>query len=613
VTPFDLTLKEFAMFVTFQTCRCVIALSVLLMWGCTSVPTDPPLSTPVNTQPEMATGSVDKALWTGKRFAVAAANPLATQAGVNTIEAGGSAVDAAIAVQMVLGLVEPQSSGLGGGAFLLYFNGKEVQAFDGRETAPAQSDDKLLLSKDGTPLALHEAAVGGRSVGVPGVLRMLELAHQRHGKLPWARLFDPAIALAQDGFAVSPRLHTLLAKDLYLKQDPVAAAYFYQPDGVPHPVGHILRNPALAQVLRKIASQGAGAFYEGDIAQAIVNKVRLHPTNPGLLALPDLAAYRAKVRLPLCFEHAASLRTYRLCGFPPPSSGGIAVGQILGMLARLMPEPLALEPGGLPSPDWLHVYLEVSRLAFADRAQFVADPDFVVAPGGNWMSMLSPTYLAQRAQLVTAQSMKVAKPGDPGGQKNSYSAAAEQPEHGTSHISIVDAQGHAVAMTSTIEDQFGSRQMVQGFLLNNELTDFNFLSVDAQGKPAANRVQPGKRPRSSMSPTLVFDVRDGRLVMAAGSPGGSAIIHYTTKLLYGVLNWGLDAQQAVALPNFGANNGPSLLEEGRFPKRTLDSLRTRGALVQELPMTSGLQALHLTAYGLTGGADPRREGVVMGE
>jgi gamma-glutamyltranspeptidase / glutathione hydrolase len=601
------------MLTPFQLSRWAAVLTLLALWGCTSVPTDLPPNTTVTSQPEMDTGSANKALWTGKHFAVAAANPLASRAGISTLEAGGSAVDAAIAVQMVLGLVEPQSSGLGGGAFLLYFNGKEVQAFDGRETAPALSDDKLLLSKDGTPLALHEAAVGGRAVGVPGVLRMLELAHQRHGKLPWARLFEPAIALAQNGFAVSPRLNALLAKDLYLKNDPSAAAYFYQADGAPHPVGHMLRNPALAQVLRKIAALGAGAFYEGEIAQAIVNKVRTHPTNPGLLAAPDLAAYQAKVRLPLCFDHTASLRTYRLCGFPPPGSGAIAMGQILGILGRLTPEPLALDQDGLPAADWLHVYLEASRLAFADRAQFVADPDFVAAPAGNWMNMLSPAYLSQRAQLVGTQSMKVAKPGNPGGLKNSYGLTTEQPEHGTSHISIIDAQGHAVAMTSTIEDQFGSRQMVLGFLLNNELTDFNFSPVDAQGKPAANRVQPGKRPRSSMSPTLVFDVRDGQLVMAAGSPGGSAIIHYTTKLLYGVLNWGLDVQQAISLPNFGSSNGPSLLEEGRFPALTLEALRRRGAAVQVQPMTSGLQALRVTPSGLTGGADPRREGVVMGE
>ncbi len=588
-------------------------LSAVSLLGCAGLQTQEstvalqPLS-----QPEGASGYTEKKGWVGHRFAVAAANPLASQAGEVIIRAGGSAVDAAIAVQMVLGLVEPQSSGIGGGAFLLHYDGQEVQAFDGRETAPAGVDEKLFLGKDGKPMPLAEAVVGGRAVGVPGVLRMLEMAHQRHGKLPWAKLFEPAIALAHGGFPVSHRLNAQLQNDVHLRKDPAAAAYFYQPDGRAHGVGYVLRNPALAQVLRQIADQGAKALHEGAVAQAIVNKVRGHATNPGVMSLADLASYQPKVRLPLCYEHLAKAKRYTVCGFPPPSSGAIAMGQILGILNRLSADALVLE-NGLPAADWLHLYLESSRLAFADRGQYVADPDFVLAPQGDWMSLLAPTYLTRRAELVGAQSMNVAPPGKPGLTPSQYGLSAPGVEHGTSHISIVDTYGHAVAMTSTIEDQFGSRQMVQGFLLNNELTDFSLAPTDAQGLPVANRVEPGKRPRSSMSPTLVFDAKTGRLLMTGGSPGGAAIIHYATKVLYGVLHWGLSPQQAIDLPNFGSFNGPSLLEEGRFPEATVQSLRLRGAEVREQPMTSGLQVVQKNVTGLVGGADPRREGVVKGE
>jgi gamma-glutamyltranspeptidase / glutathione hydrolase len=600
-------------------CMGCLGLLMLTLWlaSCAGLPSKPGLPEPLTSapaQPEMASGATAQTAWSGTRFAVASANPLATDAGYAMIQAGGSAMDAAIAVQMVLGLVEPQSSGLGGGAFLLHHNGQEVQAFDGRETAPAEVDEKLLLGKDGKPLAFYAAVVGGRAVGVPGLLRMLELAHQRHGKLPWAQLFAPAMALAQNGFPISPRLHSLLNQEAHLKKDPVAAAYFYRSDGAPHPVGHMLRNPELAQLLRKISLLGSKAFYEGETALAMVNKVRSHPSNPGLLSLADLAAYQPKVRLPLCFVHAgAAGRSYRLCGFPPPSSGTIAIGQILGMLSRQGAQAALAD--GQPQADWLHLYLEAARLAFADRAQYVADPDFVAAPGGNWLSMLAPAYLAQRAQQIGATSTPSPKPGWPGGlSKNSYGTAPSQVESGTSHISIVDPQGNAVAMTSTIEDQFGSRQMVQGFLLNNQLTDFSATPVDAQGKPLANRVQPGKRSRSSMSPTLVFDANDKRLVMTAGSPGGAAIIHYTAKTLLGVLNWGLTPQQAIDLPNFGLQGAASVLEEGRFAVPTLEALRARGAELREQPMTSGIQAIHIAPTGgLSAGADPRREGLVMGE
>lgn len=585
-----------------------------LLAACASAPSNFTYTVPQ--QPEAPSGYTEKPGWATREFAVAAANPLATDAGYQILKAGGSAIDAAIAVQMVLTLVEPQSSGIGGGAFLLHYNGKEVEAFDGRETAPAAVDEKLFLAADGKPLPFAEAVVGGRSVGVPGNLRMLEMAHKQYGKLPWAQLFQPAIVLAETGFKVSPRLNTLAKGDAHLKKDPVAAAYFYKADGEPRDVGSVLRNPELAAVLRRVAAEGSRAFYQGEVAQAIVDKVQRHPTNPGKLTAADLAGYQPKKRAALCHDYRSHGRDYRICGFPPPSSGAIAVGQILGILNNTPAASMQLQ-NGLPTADWLHLYTEAARLAFADRGQYVADPDFVQAPAGNWMSLLAPAYLSSRAQLIGQQSMKVAQPGTPGGTASSYAPSLAQPEYGTSHISIVDKQGNALAMTTTIEDQFGSRQMVKGFLLNNQLTDFSFAPADAQGRPIANRVQPGKRPRSSMSPTLVFDKASGELVMSGGSPGGALIIHYTAKTLYGVLNWGLTPQMAINLPNFGSTNGPTLLEEKRFPPATVEALRARGHEVREMNMTSGLQAITRgQAHGqilLFGGADPRREGIVLGD
>lgn len=565
-------------------------------------------------QPEAASGYTDKPGWATQHFAVAAAHPLATDAGYTVLQAGGSAVDAAIAVQMVLGLVEPQSSGIGGGSFLLHHDGQrqQTEAFDGRETAPATANENLFLNTDNKPVAFFEAVVGGRAVGVPGTVQMLEDAHRLHGKLPWQQLFEPAIQLAEQGFKVSQRLHALLVSDKHLAKDPVAAAYFYDATSQPWPVGYVLKNPELASVLKRIAAEGAQALMTGDIAQAIVDKVRQHPTNPGQLALTDLASYRAIQRQPLCHNYRAAARDYRICGMPPPSSGAIAVGQIVGLLSHT---PAAGMPliDGLPDPRWLHLYTEASRLAFADRDQYIADPDFVQPPGGSWMSLLEPRYLVERAQLIGPVRMTTAPAGTPGAVKKSYAPMPAQPEHGTSHISIVDAYGNALAMTSTIENAFGSRQMVKGFLLNNELTDFSFTPSDAQGNPIANRVEAGKRPRSSMAPTLVFDKANGQLLMSGGSPGGALIIHYTAKLLYGTLNWELDAQQAINMPNFGNMNGVTLLEDQRFPAATVESLRQPGAQVREVPMTSGLQAIQRTPSGWFGGADPRREGVVRGD
>ena len=609
-----------------------LSLAVALATALTACGTPNPVTT-APAQPEGASGYTAKPGWATTKFAVAAANPLATDAGYRVLKAGGSAIDAAIAVQMVLTLVEPQSSGIGGGAFLLHAAGAKVEAFDGRETAPMAADEKLFIGADGKPLPFYDAVVGGRSVGTPGVVKMLELAHRQHGRLPWAQLFTPAIELADNGFKVSARLATLLKDEKYLKADPTAGAYFYQPDGTPVDVTSTLKNPALADVLRQISSQGSNALLTGKVAQAIVTKVQSHPTNPGMLALSDLASYQPKKREPICHDYRALAKTYVLCGMPPPSSGAIAIGQILGMLNNTPAATLALVTGTggvagtaapTPSADWLHLYTEASRLAFADRAQYLGDPDFVQPPGGSWMSLLAPAYLTERAKLIQyqpgAQSMKTAKPGVPGAIKAAYAPMPEQPEFGTSHISIVDGFGNAIAMTTTIEDAFGARLMTDGgtgkaggFLLNNELSDFSFAPTDDDGKPVANRVQPGKRPRSSMAPTLVFDKATGQLVMTVGSPGGAMIIHYTAKTLYGVLNWGLNAQQAIDLPNFASLNGPSLLEEKRFAPATVEALRARGAEVREQPMTSGLQAIQKTRGGFFGGADPRREGLVRGD
>ncbi|MBF8224335.1 gamma-glutamyltransferase family protein [Halomonas sp. 328] len=566
--------------------------------------------------PEVASETAEKPGWATQRFAVAAANPLATDAGYQVLSAGGSALDAAIAVQMVLTLVEPQSSGIGGGAFLVHHDGEAVAAYDGRETAPAAVDETLFLDEAGEPLAFMEAAASGLSVGAPGTVAMLELAHAEHGRLPWATLFEPAIALAEQGFPVSQRLHASLAAEQPLRHDPLAGPFYY-PGGEPLAVGETLRNPALAAILRELAEQGAAALREGPIAEDLVARVQGHGERPGSLTLDDLAGYEARQREALC----SPWRSYRVCGFPPPSSGHLTLMQILGLLEQL-PEVAALDEDGVPSEPWLHQFLEASRLAFADRGRYIADPDFVDAPGGDWSLMLAPDYLAERAGLLSETSLGSggAEPGHPGELTVAWAVQPDQPEYGTSHISIIDEQGNALAMTTTIEAAFGSRILADGgtglaggYLLNNELTDFSFTPSDAAGTPIANRVEPGKRPRSSMSPTLVFDAESGELVASLGSPGGAAIIHYTAKALVAMLDWSLDAQQALNLPHAITLGGPAFLEEGRFPEATLEGLAERGHEVSERELVSGLQAIQVTETGFFGGADPRREGIVMGD
>ena len=561
--------------------------------------------------PEIATAYAEKPGWAAQQFMVAAANPLAADAGYRMLKQGGGAIDAAIATQLVLTLVEPQSSGIGGGAFLLYADGKRVQAFDGRETAPAAADDTLFQNPDGSPVSRATGVVGGRSVGAPGVLRMLELAHQEHGKLAWATLFGPAIALSQGGFPVSQRLNGLLKWDQALKRDPVAAAYFYDKNGQPWPVGHVLKNPELARTLREIAAGGADAFYKGRIARDIAAKVASHPSNPGKLTARDIAAYQAKVRAPVCSDYNA----WTVCGMPPPSSGGIAIAQMLGMLET---KDIGAYPpvDGVPDARAIHLFAEAGRLAYADRNRYVADTDFVPLPGAGIASLLDKGYLAQRAALIGDKSMGRAVAGTPPGMQVAWGLDNALQRPSTSHLVAVDAFGGGLSMTTSVEDAFGARQMVDGFLLNNQLTDFSFDARDANG-PIANRVEAGKRPRSAMSPTLVFEKGTQKLVLATGSPGGSSIINYVAKVLVGTMDWGLNVQQAISLPNFGSRNGPTELEQGRIPAAQVDALRAMGHEVRISEQNSGLQGImRLNAHGRDfwfGGADPRREGMVRGD
>jgi gamma-glutamyltranspeptidase/glutathione hydrolase len=531
--------------------------------------------------PEIDTGRVEKKAVTAQRYMVAAADPLAVDAGLEMLRAGGSAADAAIAVQLVLGLVEPQSSGLGGGAFVLHWSEKDrrVRTYDGRETAPAAARPERFLDRQGNPEEFMLAVASGRAVGVPGVPRLLERLHREHGKLPWARLFAPAIRLAEGGFAKTRRLTRLLEREPLLREDPAARALFY--------AGPRIANREYAATLRVLAQPGADAFYRGPIAEDIVRSVQAH-ARPGDMTLQDLAAYRVLEREPVC----GTYRAYRLCGMGPPSSGGVGVLQILGMLERT--GFAAAKPG---SAQAVHLFSEAARLAYADRLRYVADPAFVPLPVAK---LLDAKYLDARAQRIGERSMVFALPGDLDGE------AA-----GTSHLSVVDGEGNAVAMTTTIEHAFGSRILVRGFLLNNQLTDFGFLPTVA-GRPNANRVEGGKRPRSSMSPTFVFE-RDGRLKMVVGSPGGLPIINYVAKVLVATLDWGMDIQAAISYPNFGSTNGPTFLERRTAIEDLGDALAERGHILNFTNLTSGLHGIERVPGGWRGGADSRREGIAAGE
>ena len=544
--------------------------------------------------PEAFTGRQEGHGAFAARHLVVAANPFASDAGLEILRAGGSAVDAAVAVQMVLGLVEPQSSGIGGGAFLLHWSqkAKRVRSYDGRETAPQAAAPDRFLDASGQPLARQAAIESGRSVGVPGAVRMLELAHGRHGRLPWRRLFEPAIRLAESGFPMSPRLNQLLERESGLRNDAAARALYYDGDRA-KAVGTRIVNREYAATLRAIARSGANALHSGPIARDLVQAAASD------LTLEDLAKYRPLERAPVCGPY----RTFRICSMAPPSSGGIAVLQILGILERT---PFARAAQN--SAEAVHYFAEAGRLAYADRAQYIADPAFVPQPVAQ---LLSAAYLDERARLVGERAMGNAQPGTLLADRLQHGEGAETEIAGTSHFSIVDRRGDAVAMSTTIEDAFGSRIMVRGFLLNNQLTDFSFTR-EADGRPIANRVEGGKRPRSSMSPVFVID-SGGRLQLVAGSPGGVSIINYVAKALVATLDWKLDVQAAAALPNFGSRNGPTELERGTMYELLAPQLRARGHEVVAIEFTSGLHLIERVRQGWRGGADPRREGIPKGD
>lgn len=554
--------------------------------------------------PEIASGSAERTLAHAERRMVAAANPLAAEAGLAVLRKGGNAADALVAVQTVLGLVEPQSSGIGGGAFLVWYDARsgKITTFDGRETAPASASGELFLDADGKPLQFFEAVVGGRSVGVPGVVALMEQVHQRYGKLAWASLFEPAIALARKGFAVSPRLHAMIAADAgRLDKQPAARAYFYDETGAALAAGTILKNPAYADTLQAIAQGGAKAFYRGPLAEKIVEAVRRHPTNPGLMSLDDLAAYEAKERAPVC----APYRGYSVCGMGPPSSGALTIGQVLGMVSHF-----DLATLGPDDPESWRIIGDATRLAFADRGRYIADTDFVAMPKG----LLDAGYLESRAKLLrrpTALPQDAVMPGEPPWDKAELRLdGLDLAQPSTSHFVIVDDAGNIASMTSSVENAFGSRQMVAGFLLNNQLTDFSFLPEEGS-EAVANRVEPEKRPRSSMSPTIVM--KDGKPAFALGSPGGSNIIPYVANTLIALIDWKMNMQQAIALPHLTNRFGTYTLEAGTPAEAFADDLRALGFTVEIDDLNSGLHGVAITKDGLEGGADPRREGVAIGD
>ena len=603
--------------------------------GCAIVPNGVTTQKAVSTQPggpEVTTGyRSDMAPVRTAHYSVATANSLATQAACRVLRAGGTAADALVAAQAALGLVEPQSSGIGGGGFVLYYDAHfgTVQAYDGREVAPAAATENYLRWIDDGNHAVPQPdpRASGRSIGVPGILRMLQLVHDEHGRTPWRELFGAAVSLADDGFAVSPRLASAIAADAArLRADKAAASYFLNQDGSPRQPGSWLTNPAYAKTLSAIASSGADAFYTGAIAHDIVADATDTSAGrtPSLLTTDDLAGYTAKRREPLCTDY----RRHQICGVPPPA-GGVVVAETLGVLEHF---PLgSFGPtdvdanGGRPSVMGVHLVSEAERLAYADRDYYVADPDFVPPPGGSPDALTNPGYLAARATTISeATTMGTATHG-PFGSPPSSSSPAE--EHGTSQISVVDAEGNAASMTTSVESSFGSFHMVDGFVLNNQLTDFAADPIGPDGDAVANRVEPGKRPRSSMSPTLAFDRSDagrGPLYAVTGSPGGAVIIQFVTKTLVCLIDWNLGPQQSVSAVNFGAANSPATNVGGEHPAidnadqgdhdPLIVGLRALGHQVNVAAQSSGASAIVRTPAGwLLGGADPRREGIVMGD
>jgi gamma-glutamyltranspeptidase/glutathione hydrolase len=557
-------------------------------------------------EPEAATPSVEGGLVRAERQMVAAAHPLAADAGLAILRQGGNAIDAMVTTQLVLGLVEPQSSGIGGGAFLVFFDAGQnrLTTFDGRETAPAGATPLLFLDDAGEPLAFMDAVVGGRSVGTPGTVRLLFDTHERYGQLPWRDVVQPAIDLADEGFAISPRLNALIAEDAAnLSRHAAARDYFLGPDGAALPVGHRLVNTAYAGTLRSLAEEGAAGFYEGAVAAAIADTVQTAKGNPGTLSATDLANYAIVEREPVCVDY----RDLDVCGMGPPSSGALTIGQILGLV-----EPHDIAGLGPDSPEAWRLIGDASRLAFADRGRYMADIDFVPMP---LKGLLDRDYLAGRGRLLDGDAALPDAQVEPGSPPWDHALlrgddiALELPS--TTHFSIVDDEGNVVSMTSTIESGFGSRLMTGGFLLNNELTDFSFATHDEEGQIIANAVAPGKRPRSSMAPTIVM--QDGEPLIAVGSPGGSRIIGYVAQALIALIDWEMDAQQAVAMPHLVNRFGPFDVEAGTAATALSGPLRGLGYTVNETALDSGLHAIVIGAGGLEGGADPRREGVARGD
>lgn len=593
--------------------------------------------------PEIPTGFASKKTAYSRSYMVVAANPLATKAGCEVLKKGGSAVDAAIATQMVLNIVEPQSSGIGGGAFMLHYNRSTgaVTAYDGRETAPAAATENYLrwISSTQQTTPLPNARASGRSIGTPGVLHMLDLAHRENGRLAWRELFDPAIKIANEGFRISPRMAaSISASATQLARDPEARAYFLDANGAAKAAGTLLTSPALAATFTAIANNGISAFYGGAIAQDIVDEIAdtTGGITPGLTTLADLAAYRSVKREAIC----STYRTLWVCGMPPPTSGGIAVAQILGILENFdlsLHKPTALDDnGGRPQAFGVHLVAEAQRLAYADRDKYVADTDFVPLPGpaaSSPAALIDRAYLRSRAGLIDlTRSMGTAQPGTFAG-FTPQGVQGPSTENGTTQVTVVDGRGNVVSLTTTVESAFGSFHMTRGgFLLNNQLTDFSATPTDNTGAPIANRIQAGKRPRSSMAPTLLFrtnsDGTRGEFRMATGSPGGATIIQYVTKTIVGFADWGLDAQQATSMVAFGAANSVNTNVGSEHPNvdatnngandALITGLRALGHTVNTAQQSSGIGTIVRRSnpqgyYYLEGGADPRREGVVLGD